>query len=142
MATATQKSSSGGHVGRDAAVSGSAAIAPALPEDDGGSHCRTALGSDGKGLTRSQAYAPLEQAARAARVPRDGARSAARLVIARRLMSRRSSSQCGSHGSIVTEAPSGFSVASPRQDDRGAPPGLRQSQAVIQHNGINDLRRQ
>ena len=147
MATAAQKSPICGHVGRDAAVAGSAAIALAPPVNTGNSHCRTAPGSDGKGQTHSHPYhATRERAACAPRVPRDGARRAALSVVARRLMACRShsSSQCGRHRSIVTEAPSGLSVASSGQDEscpaRIATP--TESQGVIQHNGINDPRRQ
>jgi hypothetical protein len=76
MATATQKSRTSRQVRRHAGVTGSAAIAFLVFEDNSGNYCWTVLGPDGDSLARSRPYATHELAADAVRVMRDGAGTA------------------------------------------------------------------
>jgi hypothetical protein len=77
MATATKKSRGSRQAPRHTrVVSGSAAITFLVFEDNGGSHCWTVLGPNGESLAHSRPYGTHEEAAHAARVVRDGARSA------------------------------------------------------------------
>jgi uncharacterized protein YegP (UPF0339 family) len=77
MATATKKTRTNGHVARQAAaVSESAPMEFLVSENNAGDYHWTILGSGGESLAHSLPFATYDDAARAARLVRDGAGSA------------------------------------------------------------------
>jgi len=77
MATATKQIRATRHVARRAVtISGVATLTFLVLEDNGGGYYWTILGSDGESLAHSARHATRDEAAHAARVVRDGARSA------------------------------------------------------------------